>query len=51
MLLKHKMGLRKFSQETRDPPCKIAINRISKTIRCKTRKRVLEKWKTKLANA
>jgi hypothetical protein len=37
-------------QETRDPGCKKAVNWVSKSIRCMTRKKALERWETKLAN-
>jgi hypothetical protein len=41
-LLKHKKGLWKVWQETRDPMCKKAFNWTSKTIRRMTCKRALE---------
>jgi hypothetical protein len=41
-LLKHKKGLRKLWQETRDPMCKKKFKCISKTIRRMPRKRALE---------
>jgi hypothetical protein len=50
-LLKHKESLRKLSQETRDPACKTAVNLVSKAIRRMTRKKALERWKTKISNA
>jgi hypothetical protein len=37
-LLKHKQGLRKLWQETRDPACKTAVNWVTKAIRRLTRK-------------
>jgi hypothetical protein len=43
-LLKHKKRLRKLWQETRDTLCKKEFNWISKTIRCLTCKRALERW-------
>jgi hypothetical protein len=37
-------------QETWDPGCKTAVNRVSKAIRRMTRNKTLERWETKLAN-
>jgi hypothetical protein len=48
-VLKYKK-LKTLRQETRDPECKTAVNRISKSITCMTQKKALEKWETKLAN-
>jgi hypothetical protein len=42
--------MRKLCQETRDPGCKTAVNWVSKAIRRMTRKKVLERWETMLAN-
>jgi hypothetical protein len=42
--------MRKLRQETRDPGCKKEFNWVSKSIRHMTRKKELERWKTKLAN-
>jgi hypothetical protein len=50
-LLKHKTRLRKLWQETRDSVCKKEFNLISKTIRCMTRKRALERWESKITNS
>jgi hypothetical protein len=43
--------MRTLLQETRDPGCKTALNRVSKAIRCIIQKKTLEQWKTKLANS
>jgi hypothetical protein len=48
--LKHKHRLRKLWQETRDPPCNAAVNRVTKAIRRKTRKKALEQWETKVSD-
>jgi hypothetical protein len=50
-LLNYKKRLRKLWQETRDPECKTALNWVSKSIRRLTRKKALERWETRLANA
>jgi hypothetical protein len=42
--------MRKLWQETRDPGCKKTVNWVSKSIRCMTRKKALERRETKLAN-
>jgi hypothetical protein len=47
-LLKYKKITRKLWQETRDPGCKTAVNRVSKAIRRMIRKKTLEQWETKL---
>jgi hypothetical protein len=49
-LLRYKKSVRKLWQETRDPGCKTAVNRVSKAIRRMIRKKTLEQWETKLAN-
>jgi hypothetical protein len=49
-LLKYKRGMRKLWQETRDPGCKTAVNRVSKAITRIIRKKTLEQWETKLEN-
>jgi hypothetical protein len=48
-LLKHKPRLRKLWQETRDPACKAADNRVMKATRRMTRKRHLNGGETKLS--
>jgi hypothetical protein len=49
-LLKHKQGLRKLWQITRDPACKTTLNWVSKTIKRITRRKALEWWETKVVN-
>jgi hypothetical protein len=49
-LLKHKQGLRKLWQETRDLACKTAVTCVTKTIRRIARKRALQRWETKIVN-
>jgi hypothetical protein len=49
-LLKYKKRTRKLWQETKDPGCKKAVNWVSKSIRCMTQKKALERWETKLVN-
>jgi hypothetical protein len=49
-LIKYKKRMRKLWQETRDPGCKTAVNRVSKAIRRMIRKKALEQWESKLAN-
>jgi hypothetical protein len=49
-LLKHKRRLRKLWQETRDPGCKAAVNRVAKEIRRLTRRKALERWGTRISN-
>jgi hypothetical protein len=49
-LLKQKQRLRKLWQETRDPACKAAVNRVVKNIRRLTRRKALERWENKIAN-
>jgi hypothetical protein len=50
-LLIQKQRLRNMWQETRDPACKTAVNWVKKAIRRMTRRRALERWETKIANA
>jgi hypothetical protein len=38
-------------QETRDPACKTAVNRVAKIIRRITPQKALERWETKIGNA
>jgi hypothetical protein len=47
-LLNFKNRLRKLRYEIKDPECRTAVNRVSKAIRRLTRKRALERWKTRL---
>jgi hypothetical protein len=49
-LLKHKQGLRKLWQETWDPACKVAVNRVTKEIKRTTCKTALERWDIKISN-
>jgi hypothetical protein len=49
--LKHKRKLRKLWQGTRDPACKMEVNCVTRNIRRRTRKRIIETWETKLQNA
>jgi hypothetical protein len=42
--------MRKLWQETRDPRCKTAFNRVSKAISRMIQKKTLEQWETKLEN-
>jgi hypothetical protein len=42
--------MRKLWQETRDPRCKTAVNRISKASRSMIPKKTLQQWETKLEN-
>jgi hypothetical protein len=42
--------LRKLWQEIRDSECKIAVNRVSKSIRLMTPKKALDRWETTLSN-
>jgi hypothetical protein len=49
-LLKEKQRLRKLWQETRDPECKAAANRVAKTIRRLTRRKALERWENKIGS-
>jgi hypothetical protein len=49
-LLKEKQRLRKLWQETRDPVCKAAANRVAKSIRRLTRRKALERWENKIGN-
>jgi hypothetical protein len=50
-LLKHKRRLRKPRQVTRDPAYKTAVNRIAKTIRRMTRRKILERWEAQVGNS
>jgi hypothetical protein len=50
-LLNYNKRLRKLWQETGDPECKTAFNWVSKAIRRLTRKKILERWETRLENA
>jgi hypothetical protein len=50
-LFKHEQNLRKLWQETRDPACGTAVNWVTRNIRRMVRKRVLERWETKLPNS
>jgi ribosomal protein S30 len=49
-LLKYKKRLIKLWQEIRDPECKTAVNKVSKSIRRMTQKEALERWDRTLAN-
>jgi hypothetical protein len=49
-LLKYTKRLRNLWQETRDPECKTAINRVLKSIRPMTQVEALQRWETTLAN-
>jgi ribosomal protein L20A (L18A) len=49
-LLEHKKRLRKLWQETRDPPCKTAVNWVTKIIRRMGWRRKLERWEIKIEN-
>jgi hypothetical protein len=42
--------MRKLWQETRDPGCKTAVNRVLKALRHMMQKKTLEQWEIKLAN-
>jgi hypothetical protein len=44
------MKRRKLWQETTVPACKTAVNWVTRNLRRMVRKRVLERWETKLAN-
>jgi hypothetical protein len=49
-LLKQKRRLRKLWQETRDPACKAAYNRVANSIRRLTRRKAFERWENKIGN-
>jgi hypothetical protein len=43
LLLKHELRLRKLYQETRNPPCKSAVNTVKKTIKKITHRKAIER--------